>query len=274
MNHSQAILSAQKISLGYANAKGVRQTVLQDFSLDVAAGETVVLLGPSGAGKSSLLRVLAGLHQAQSGRVELFGQPVKKPHPRAVFVFQTPPLLPWLTVRDNVAFGLTFKQFLQASSALSRQEWTQKIDAAIEEVGLSAAAERLPGEISGGMAQRVALARALAREPQLLLLDEPFGALDAMTRSDMQQLLRRLIEHHHTAAVLVTHDIDEALLLADRIVLIGRTPARVIGQWHLPQPFPRHHVLHTMGVLRADILAALDNARQHDEQSETVEFVI
>lgn len=270
MTTNTPILQASAIALAYPDAHGPMRCVLRDFSLDVAASETVVLLGPSGAGKSSLLRVLAGLQQPHSGSLKLFSQPVRAPHPRAAFVFQQAALLPWLNVRRNVAFGLDFRH----QPRLDKAEQQARVDAAIAEVGLSHAAHYRPSQLSGGMAQRVALARALARAPQLLLLDEPFGALDAMTRSDMQHLLHQVTTHHRTATVLVTHDIDEALLLAKRIVLIGRTPARVIGQWHLPQPFSQRQNANTLRTLRADILAALDDARQHSTQNQTVDFVI
>lgn len=264
------LLHAENLALGYTGQNGQVHHVLRGVTLDVRAGESVALLGPSGAGKSSLLRVLAGLQNALSGTVSLFGQVIRAPHPRTAFVFQNPTLLPWLNVQDNVAFGMDFKH----QPRRSKQAIAAQTAAALSEVGLSHAATQFPAQLSGGMAQRVALARALVREPQLLLLDEPFGALDAMTRGDMQQLLRRLISHHHTAAVLVTHDIDEALLLADRILLLGQSPARVIGQWHLPQAFPRHDILDQLQDVRTDILAALGNARAHHQQHETVEFVI
>ncbi|UOO81907.1 ABC transporter ATP-binding protein [Uruburuella testudinis] len=263
------LLSARHITLGYPQNGGIN-TVLRDFSLEVKEGELIGLMGPSGVGKSSLLRVLAGLAKPLSGEVRLFGEAVTRPHPRLGFVFQQAALLPWLNVRDNVAFGLDFK----SQPLLSRAERKTRVDEAIEEVGLAHAAEMFPGELSGGMAQRVSLARVLARNPEIWLLDEPFSALDAVTRTEMQDLLRALISRHNASAVMVTHDIDEALILADRAILIGNKPGRQIGEWVLNLPYPRHDSLLEMNPERVQILQALRDAHGHKHQVETVEFVI
>ncbi len=251
------VLQAQNIELGYVGANRASHTVLTDFSLEVAQGETVAILGPSGVGKSSLLRVLAGLQTAQAGSVHLHGQLVKGPHPRLGFVFQDPSLLPWLNLEENVGFGLDFKH----QPHLNEQQKRQRINTAINEVGLNAARGRYPTELSGGMAQRVALARCLARQPEILLLDEPFSALDEITREEMQQLLRTITQTHHAAAVLVTHDIDEALTLADRVVLIGHQPGRLVGQWHINLPHPRDEVIDDLEAIRLEIVHALRKAR-------------
>jgi sulfonate transport system ATP-binding protein len=186
-------------------ALGIRRTfgdtaVLTGVGLTVAAGETVALLGGSGSGKSTLLRVLAGLDDEATGTTTLRGT--------AAVVFQEHRLLPWKRVAGNVALGLT------------GPDVAGRVDRALAEVGLADRAAAWPAELSGGQAQRVAVARALVREPDLLLLDEPFGALDALTRLRMQGLLRRLRAEHGFAALLVTHDVEEALLLADRVLLL------------------------------------------------------
>ena len=251
------VLEAEAVSLAYGQPDGSRRVVLRDFSLRVAAGEIVALLGPSGAGKSSLLRVLAGLQHAEAGTVRVHGELLTGPHPRLAMVFQDPCLLPWLSLEQNVAFGLDFKHQPQ----LTADERQTRVDAAIGEVGLSDARRRHPAELSGGMAQRTALARSLARQPEILLLDEPFSALDEVTRSEMQELLRGVCRRLHTAAVLVTHDIDEALLLADRVVLIGGQPGELVGAWEVNIPEPRaEHVL-PLAQLRLAIIEELHAAR-------------
>ncbi len=227
--------------------------VFDDVSLQVGRGEIVCLLGASGCGKSTLLRSLAGLQPLWSGEINLQGGRITGPHPRVGFVFQKAALLPWLNVRRNIAFGLT----LRHHPRLRREELHRRIDAALDDVGLHGAERHRPDQLSGGMAQRVALARALAREPALLLLDEPLGALDAITRLEMQKLILEVARRHDIAVLWVTHDIDEALLVADRILLMDRQPGRVVAQWSVPAPKPRFETLDQLTALRATILASL-----------------
>lgn len=252
--NSSVVLKAENIGLSYQQAKGQAVTILRDFSLKLHAGESMMLLGSSGVGKSSLLRVLAGLQTASQGEVFIHDKQVKGPHPRLSFMFQDPSLLPWLTVEENVAFGLSFKH----QPNISRQERRQRVQQVLQDVGLSHVAKAKPAALSGGMAQRVALARSLARQPEILLLDEPFSALDEITRSEMQQLLKQVCKKYHTAVVMVTHDIDEALLLADRILTIGDKPGRLLKDQTVSANLSEAERCH----IREEILTVLKHTHQ------------
>jgi sulfonate transport system ATP-binding protein len=184
-------------------------TVLERLTLSIQSGEIVSLVGPSGCGKSTLLRILAGLDRDFNGEILLEGMPQQGPSSRIGVIFQEPRLLPWLSVADNVAFP-----------AGPRRGHDPRVRELLAEVGLAEAREYLPKQLSGGMAQRVAIARGLFSKPDLLLLDEPFSAVDAMTRMRLQDLLLSLVQAHGTAALLVTHDLDEALYLSDRVLLM------------------------------------------------------
>lgn len=234
--------------LGFSHGKAPR--VFAGVTFSVKPRETVALLGASGCGKSTLLRVLAGLEKPQEGSVRFLDQPVTQPHPRSALVFQQASLLPWLNVADNVSFGLDFRH----QPRISKQQKEERVQEALTAVGMAAHAKALPSELSGGMAQRVALARALAREPQLLFADEPFSALDPITRAEMQNLLVDVVQRWHTSALLVTHDIDEAILVADRILLMGGSPAKVIAEWPIYLSHPRAHHTEAVHSLRNQIL--------------------
>jgi NitT/TauT family transport system ATP-binding protein len=205
----------------------VDQPILQELHLELAMAEISVLLGPSGCGKSTLLNLAAGLVELQRGRVLIDGLPSQGPHPRVGVVFQQPALLPWLNVYQNVGFGLSLKH----SEPLSRRQRHDRIEEALDLVGMGAHAAKAPAQLSGGMGQRVALARVLVRRPRLLLLDEPFSALDAVTRADMQGLVHNIVARIGTGVLIVTHDVDEALALGDRILLMRSQPGQIHSQW-------------------------------------------
>lgn len=223
---SIAVLRAEQVSYAHLHGTEKRQ-IFEAVSLEIQPQEIVCLLGASGCGKSSLLRLLGGLETVQTGTVWLGTHCITQPVSEIAYVFQDPCLLPWLNVWQNVHFGLDFKNQPPVEAALQ----TQRIETILQQVGLTAFKNYYPSQLSGGMAQRVALARALVRQPQLLLLDEPFSALDAVIRLEMQQLLRDLIHQQQSTAFLVTHDIDEAIQLGDRILLMSGHPARIQQTW-------------------------------------------
>lgn len=240
--------------LSYAHA-GVG-TIFDGVSLAIRRREIVALLGSSGCGKSTLLRVLAGLETPATGEVRFLDQPLAEPHPRSALVFQQASLLPWLNLADNVGFGLGFAHQPRSGKA----QRAARVSAAIEAVGLKGWEGAYPAQLSGGMAQRAALARALAREPELLFADEPFSALDAITRAEMQTLLVDVVHRWHSAVLLVTHDIDEAILVADRIVLMGGRPGHLVREWTVDIPHPREDFPEAVTALRLSILGALRHA--------------
>ncbi|MEV7009973.1 ABC transporter ATP-binding protein [Streptosporangium sp. NPDC051022] len=206
----------ERVALGYG-----RDPVLRDVELDVAPGEVMVVVGASGSGKSTLLRALAGLLTPHEGRVLAGGEPVTGPSAERAMIFQDDGLLPWRSVRRNVELPLSIRGVPRRERERAAEEW-------IGRVGLAEFAGRLPRELSGGMRQRVQLARALVGVPRAVLMDEPFGALDAQTRAGMQRLLLDVLRDTAATVVFVTHDVDEALLLADRVAVLGRTGVRAV----------------------------------------------
>ena len=213
---------------------GVATEVLRDVSLAVERGEYVSIIGHSGCGKSTLLNIIAGLAEVSSGVVLLENREVTEPGPDRAVVFQNHSLLPWLTVYENVKLAVD-KVFRVAKTAKERHEWTMF---SLELVHMGHAKDKRPSEISGGMKQRVGLARALAMEPKVLLLDEPFGALDALTRAHLQDQVMAIHGRLRNTVIMITHDVDEAVLLSDRIVMMTNGPAAAIGEI-LPVPLPR-----------------------------------
>lgn len=248
----EPVLTVRQLQKDYQRRQG-GFTAFADVNLQIHQGEVVCLLGASGCGKSSLLLTIAGLQSASQGQIYLQKNRMDEPDPQVGLVFQQAALLPWLTVWQNIAFGLQFKQMPR----LSRTEVRSRVGEAIASVHLQGFERAYSHQLSGGMAQRVALARALARQPKLLLLDEPFSALDAITRLEMQKLLLEVIERHQSTVLLVTHDIDEALLLGDRVLLMRQPPGSIDQAWKITQPKPRFLAAHTLTELRLTILEAL-----------------
>jgi nitrate/nitrite transport system ATP-binding protein len=214
-------------------------TALRDINLDIQKGEFVTLIGHSGCGKSTLLNLIAGLTTPTTGYLFLSGRQIDGPGPDRGVVFQNHSLLPWLTCFENIHLAVE-RVFAETESKAQLRERTLR---ALELVGLASAADKRPHEISGGMKQRVGIARALAMEPKVLLMDEPFGALDALTRARLQDELMRIVTATGSTVVMVTHDVDEAVLLADRVVMMTNGPAATIGEiLHVDLPRPRERL--------------------------------
>ncbi|WP_427911654.1 ABC transporter ATP-binding protein [Ramlibacter sp. MMS24-I3-19] len=230
---SKAYLSLSRVDMTFTGAKGPNP-VLKDIDLDVQRGEYISLIGHSGCGKSTVLNIVAGLLAATSGGVIVDGREVNAPGPDRAVVFQNHSLLPWLTVYQNVELAVD-KIFRDRRSAAERRDW---ILHNLAMVNMAHALDRLPSEISGGMKQRVGIARALAMEPKVLLLDEPFGALDALTRAHLQDEVIRIQAELGNTVMMITHDVDEAVLMSDRVVMMTNGPAATIGQV-MPVPLPR-----------------------------------
>ncbi|MGK4005171.1 ABC transporter ATP-binding protein [Sorangium sp. So ce1036] len=229
-------LSIRGVTKSYAGRRG-ETSALSAIDLDAGEGEFVSLVGPSGCGKSTLLHIAAGLEPATTGGVALDGEPVLGPGAELGLVFQQQTLFPWLSVRENVRFPLTLARSRARGLAAAPDRQAARVEGLLRLVGLWDFRDSYPGELSGGMQQRAALARALVAQPEVLLMDEPFGALDAQTREQMQELLLHLIQRHRITTLFVTHDVDEALLLSDRVVVFSGRPGRVLASVHVP--FPR-----------------------------------
>jgi ABC-type nitrate/sulfonate/bicarbonate transport system ATPase subunit len=211
---------------------------LEPTNLTIADNDFVTIVGPSGCGKSTLLRLVAGLDQPTTGRILLNGIAVSEPGPDRGMVFQSYTLFPWLTVADNIAFGLREKGVPGERRAAIVREWLARID-------LAGFAQHYPKQLSGGMQQRTAIARALANDPAILLLDEPFGALDNQTRALMQELLLGIWERERKTVLFVTHDIEEAIFLASRVVVMTARPGRIKADVTIDLPHPRHYTIKT-----------------------------
>jgi sulfonate transport system ATP-binding protein len=241
------MLALDKVGKIYPN--GVN--ALARFSAEIAPGEIVAIIGGSGCGKSTLLRAIAGLDRATSGKVTLDATTIAAPHEKIGVIFQEPRLLPWLTVADNISFGL---------SGLPAAERRERVARALDRVGLTDKANAWPRELSGGQAQRVAIARALVPQPEVLLLDEPFSALDAFTRRDLQDHLLDLWADTRPTLVLVTHDVDEAVVLADRVLVMRPRPGRLFEEINVNLSRPRDRSSQLFDNFKRHVLTALDRS--------------
>ncbi|MDP2324224.1 MAG: ABC transporter ATP-binding protein [Gammaproteobacteria bacterium] len=243
-SHTSKYIEIQNVEQTFKTRKGLFPA-LRNINLTVAKSEFVTLIGHSGCGKSTLLNLIAGLTMPTAGVLLCGNREVAGPGPERAVVFQNHSLLPWLTCFENVYLGVerVFGTSSVAGAAVeSKAKLVARTDAVLAMVGLSASAQKRPGEISGGMKQRVGIARALAMEPKVLLMDEPFGALDALTRAKLQDELLEIVARTHSTVVMVTHDVDEAVLLSDRIVMLTNGPAATIGDIltvDLPRPRQR-----------------------------------
>ncbi|EER59465.1 ABC transporter related protein [Acidovorax delafieldii 2AN] len=231
-------VSIQAVSRVFETAKGQRTQALQPVDFEVRDNDFVTILGPSGCGKSTLLRIVAGLDHATSGRVLLDGVPVEGPGAERGMVFQSYTLFPWLTIEQNIRFGLRERGMPEGAQK-------ERVAYFIAKVGLRGFEQHFPKQLSGGMQQRTAIARALANDPKILLMDEPFGALDNQTRVLMQELLLGIWEAERKTVLFVTHDIDEAIFMANRVAVFSARPGRIKTELAVDLPHPRHYTIKT-----------------------------
>jgi len=225
MSDKAVQLTVDSLSLKYKGLGESPDTLaLDNVNLTVYEGDFVCILGPSGCGKSTLLNIIAGLLKHTSGTVEMRGEPINGVDPSRAVVFQTPTLYPWIDVHDNIAFGPSVR-------GIDKKEIEERTKKYLELVGLKQFAHAKPYELSGGMRQRVALARALVNDPTMILLDEPFGALDAFTRNSMQDLVRKIWKDTKSTIIMITHDVDEALTLATRVIAMSPSPGRIVKEF-------------------------------------------
>jgi len=229
-------LEIENLVKAFANPQGGHTVILENVDLTLGEQEFISIVGHSGCGKSTLLRLVAGLEKPSGGSICLEGNPIRKPGSDRMMVFQQYCLLPWLTVRQNIRLAVD-----EVFETLRPAEKADIVEEHLVMVNLAAAAEKYPDQLSGGMKQRVGIARALAVRPKILLMDEPFGALDALTRGKLQQQVLNIWEHNRQAVMMITHDIDEAIYMSDRIILMTNGPAATIGEiLEVPFPHPRN----------------------------------
>jgi sulfonate transport system ATP-binding protein len=247
------MLSIRDLSKTYAN--GVH--ALSNINLDIGQGEILAIVGGSGCGKSTLLRLIAGLDLASDGKIRVDGETVTAPHPAIGLIFQEPRLLPWLTVEKNIAFGI---------DQLPQAEQARRVEQALAVALQADQRQRLPKELSGGQSQRVAIARSLVAQPKVLLLDEPFSALDPVTRHDLHGQMIDLWKAYKPTLVMVTHDADEAVALADRVIVMAPKPGRVAEEILIVSGRPRDHLDDSFAMARRRILSALDQTMNPGER--------
>ena len=243
------ILTLRQVELGYPSRDGAVQA-LAEISINVAAGEFICIVGPSGCGKTSLLKLIAGFMAPTAGDMLMEGQQITAPAANRGMVFQQPALYPWLTVAENVAFGLRMR-------GVNGHERTDRVDAMLKLVGLADFGRRAPYELSGGMQQRAAIARVLINEPRVMLMDEPFGALDALTREHMQEELLKIWRTTRTTIILITHSVEEAIYLGTRTLVMSPRPGRIVAD--VPTPFSREAGDSRAIKSRPDFIATREN---------------
>lgn len=250
-------LKIDNVSKVFAKVDGDELThALREVSTEMRSGEFVSLVGPSGCGKSTILRLIAGLIQPTTGSVTVDGREIKGPAPDRGMMFQKATLFPWLTVWDNIAFSLKMQGTLKGNE--------DKVEEMINIIGLQSFRNDYPGQLSGGMAQRVALARSLINEPDILLLDEPLGALDAFTRMNMQDEILKIWQRKRQLAVMVTHDVDEAIYMGTRVLVMEAGPGRIIADIPITEDFPRDRSSASFVEYRNEILNKLHFGGKHN----------
>ena len=252
-------VKAKEVGKVFYSKKNGDTVALDNINLEIYDGEFVCLLGPSGCGKTTFLRMISGLDVPTSGTIEIDGKVVDGPSPKMTMVFQEYSLYPWRTIAENVGFGLEM-------TGVSEEERSRLVQERLELVGLGDMADRHPYELSGGMRQRAAVARALATDPEVMLMDEPFGALDAQTRTKMQLQLLQIWEKTKKTIVFVTHSVDEAVFLADRIVILSPRPGKIHSIYTVDLPRPRDRITPEFAQIRRSVLAEIEKL-QGEEQN-------
>ena len=254
----KTVLKLDNVSKSFAKIETDDVThALSSVTTTMESGEFISMVGPSGCGKSTILRLVAGLIQPTTGSITLNGKPIEGPGPDRGMMFQKATLFPWLTVYDNIAFSLKMQGKLKGNE--------DRVEEMIKTIGLQDFREDYPGQLSGGMAQRVALVRSLINEPPVLLLDEPLGALDAFTRMNMQDEILRIWQKKQQLAIMVTHDVDEAIYMGTRVLVMDSHPGRIVSDLKIEQPFPRDRSSEAFVAYRNEILKQLHFAGKKEK---------